>query len=80
MRYVYNRQVSPPAPYRHGVIDRIDGGARSSFIPALVDSGADRTVIPMAAVEDLGLLRAGTIAATLANHSDIRSNRETGNG
>lgn len=61
MRYRYNQQVVPPAPYVHVVLGRPDGSASSRPVPALVDSGADRTVIPIALVEELVLPQAGTI-------------------
>lgn len=61
MRYRYNKQVDPPAPLVHVVVRRADGGAVSQPIPALVDSGADRTVIPLALAEELALPQAGII-------------------
>jgi predicted aspartyl protease len=61
MRYRYNHQVSPPAPYVHVVVNRLDAGGTSPSVPALVDSGADRTVIPMALVEEMDLPQAGSI-------------------
>lgn len=46
---------------------RIDDGKKSQPIPALVDSGADRTVIPLAMAEELALPQAGVIEAAGLN-------------
>lgn len=61
IRYRYNRQVIPPAPYVHVVVRRIDGTGASQPVPALIDSGADRTVIPTTLAMELGLPQAGVI-------------------
>ena len=55
MRYNYNRQLSPAAPFVHV---RVAGPASVSAveeIPAQLDSGADRSVIPWSIVEALRL-------------------------
>jgi predicted aspartyl protease len=61
MRYRYNQQVVPPAPYVHVILGRADASSSLPPVPALVDSGADRTVIPIALVEELALPQAGAI-------------------
>ena len=67
MRYRYNQQVVPPAPYVHVTLHRIDEGEKSQPVPALVDSGEDRTVIPRALAEELALPQAGVIEAAGLN-------------
>ncbi len=54
--YAYNRQVSPPAPFVHVSLQNLSAGAISDSLPALVDTGADRTVIPGGLVDVLGLV------------------------
>jgi Aspartyl protease len=61
IRYNYNRQVSPPAPFIHVTIKRGDGTGSSVAVPAQLDTAADKTVIPMSAVRDLGLEQAGLL-------------------
>lgn len=50
-RYVTTE--SPPAPYVLVSIGRPDGATVTTDIPAKVDSGADRTVVPTALIEQL---------------------------
>jgi hypothetical protein len=63
VRYNYNRQVDPPAPYVYVILGRVDGEGDQFELPALVDSGADRTVIPVFIAEELSLEQSGTFAA-----------------
>lgn len=63
MRYRYNQQVVPPGPYVHVNVGRVDVAETAKAVPALIDSGADRTVVPMPLVRDLGLAQAGVIEA-----------------
>jgi predicted aspartyl protease len=63
MRYRYNRQVVPPGPYVHVKVGRVDAIETTVIVPALIDSGADRTVIPMSLARDLALAQAGVIEA-----------------
>ena len=60
-RYIYNRQVEPPAPFVHVIVGRADGTGASVTIPALVDSGADKTVLPHSLVEEVGLAQVGDV-------------------
>jgi len=53
--FYYSRSESPPAPYVLVTITRPDGASVAADLPAKVDSGADRTVIPEALVERLKL-------------------------
>jgi hypothetical protein len=46
MRYTYNRQVDPPAPFIHVSLKCLETGKSVNSLPALIDTAADRTVIP----------------------------------
>jgi hypothetical protein len=56
MRYAYNRQVEPPAPFIHVALKCLETGKSVDNLPALIDTGADRTVIPASLVDLLGLI------------------------
>lgn len=56
IRYSYNRQLSPPAPFIHVTLRCIETGKEVTQMPAQLDTAADRTVLPANAVDDLGLL------------------------
>jgi hypothetical protein len=56
MRYNYNRQVEPPAPFVHVSLKCLETGKSIDNLPALIDIGADRTVIPGDLVDLLGLV------------------------
>jgi predicted aspartyl protease len=62
VRYLYIQQVAVPAPFVHVALRRPDGTTGVEEIPALVDSGADRTVIPAQYVGELGLVQMGQLA------------------
>ena len=51
----YAQQESPPAPYVLVSIGRFDGQATLVDLPAKVDSGADRTGIPLQVATQLAL-------------------------
>jgi predicted aspartyl protease len=55
IRYLYNRQLDPPAPFVHITIRTATASKELSEYPAQIDPGADRTVIPWQVVEELGL-------------------------
>jgi len=57
IRYRYNNQVSPPAPFVHVTIRRPGDVASAQDFPAQLDTAADMTVIPWRIVEDLDLLQ-----------------------
>lgn len=58
VRYNYNRQLSPPAPFVNLTVSRPDGVSRSStVVPAQIDTAADFTVIPESLVEELKLVQ-----------------------
>jgi len=56
MRYTYNRQVEPPAPFVHVSLKCVETGKFVDNLPALIDTGADRTVIPRGLVDLLALV------------------------
>ena len=55
MRYNYNRQLTPPAPFVHVRVAVPGIGNAGEETAAQLDSAADRTVIPWAVVESLQL-------------------------
>src|SRR4051794_22788825 len=64
IRYVYNRERIPPAPFVHATVwtpHRVQG---LHDLPAQVDTGADQSVIPWQVAESLGLLPLGEVTAT----------------
>ena len=56
IRYAYNRQVDPPAPFVHVSLRRPREGPSLDDLPAQIDTAADRTVIPGGLVARLGLV------------------------
>ena len=62
VRYSYNRQVTPPAPFVHVSVRRPYAGKAEAEIPAQLDTAADLSVIPGRLVEELGLLPLDSIS------------------
>lgn len=58
-RYNYNRSCVPPAPFVHVAVQCGDGSGLTAEWPALVDTGADRTIIPSEIVNALRLTAGG---------------------
>jgi predicted aspartyl protease len=56
IRYSYNRQITPPAPFVHVSIRPPERGIAVSDLPALLDTAADITVIPARVAEELQLI------------------------
>ena len=56
IRYTYNRQIEPPAPFVHVSLRRLGGASSLDDLPAQIDTAADRTVIPGGLVARLGLV------------------------
>lgn len=56
IRYSYNRQLSPPAPFVHVTLRCHESVSEQADLPAQLDTAADRTVIPGKLVEQLGLV------------------------
>src|SRR5262245_49047100 len=53
-RYRYNEQFDPPAPFVYVRLYSLKTGADYGELPAQLDTGADRTVVPTPVVEALG--------------------------
>ena len=56
VRYTYNQQVSPPAPFVHVSVRPPRGGATGITVPAQIDTAADLSVIPGRLAEELPLV------------------------
>ncbi len=56
IRYLYNQQTDPPAPFVHVTIRGPRPGKELSNLPAQLDSAADRSTLPASAVTELGLV------------------------
>jgi hypothetical protein len=61
IRYRYNIQLSPPAPFVHLALRNPADGTELNGIAAQIDSAADRTVLPESIVQELGLAQVGTL-------------------
>lgn len=57
IRYSYNRQVVPPAPFIYVTLRCPASAAQTSALPAQLDTGADITVLPARLVEELHLVQ-----------------------
>lgn len=55
IRVPFNTQKSPPAPFVTVTVGDPVGGAIAPDLPAQLDTAADRTVMPLAVMEALGL-------------------------
>jgi predicted aspartyl protease len=56
VRYLYNRQVTPPALFIHATCRCPKTANELSDFPAQLDTGSDRTVIPARIAEELNLV------------------------
>ncbi len=63
VRYAYNRQVTPPAPFVHVTVRPPYDGAAGVEVPAQLDIGADLTVIPGNLIEALKLVPLDSVSA-----------------
>jgi predicted aspartyl protease len=63
IRYRYNQQVTPPAPFIHVTIRRPADDGPLVTLPALLDTAADLTVIPWRVVDELQLLQHDEVEA-----------------
>lgn len=61
IRYVYSSQIAPPAPFVLVTLRHPQSGAEVQNIPAQLDTAADRTVLPLAIVQLLGLPALGSL-------------------
>jgi len=70
IRYRYNRQVAPPAPFVNVTIRVPASGAVASNRPAQLDTAAYRTVIPSFLAHELGLEPLDDVSVTaLGGHT-----------
>jgi hypothetical protein len=60
IRYRYNTQVQPPAPFLRVTLRNPADGSELRDVPGQVDPGADRTVLPAAWAETLHLPQMGS--------------------
>jgi hypothetical protein len=63
VRYNYNQQVIPPAPFVHVSLRRPFEGLVGVEVPAQIDTAADLSVIPARSVEVLQLLPLDSVSA-----------------
>jgi hypothetical protein len=61
IRYRYNDQVKPPAPFVSVFLRCPNSGAKVSNQPAQLDYAADRTVLPDGLITALGLVEDGRL-------------------
>lgn len=52
-------RFTPPAPVARVSLRYPDGGGSVSYVPMLIDSGADATLLPTSAVATLGIVGTG---------------------
>src|SRR5262245_48031327 len=62
IRYTYNAQVHPPAPFVLVTLRNPVSGAELKDVPAQLDTAADRTLLPLALVQALTLPATGSMA------------------
>lgn len=63
IRYAYNRQVTPPAPFVHVAVSPPIEGSSTLIVPAQIDTGADLSVIPGRLVDELHLVPLDLVSA-----------------
>ena len=61
IRYQYQNQIEPPAPFVLVTIRNLRSGAIRIDVPGQLDTGADRTVVTEDIVIDLALPQTGSI-------------------
>jgi len=61
IRYLYNDQKQPPAPFITVTLIHPHTGGEVRDIPAQIHTGADQTLVPSAIVAALGLSKSGSI-------------------
>jgi hypothetical protein len=63
VRYAYNQQVTPPAPFVHVSVRAPHEGLSGVEIPAQINTAADLSVIPGRLVEELRLVPLDSVSA-----------------
>ena len=61
IRYRYNTQLQPPAPFVHLLLRNPADNNELSAVPAQIDTAADLTVLPQSLIKNLGLAQIGTL-------------------
>jgi hypothetical protein len=56
IRYRYNQQYSPPAPFIHVSVRCAETGLMVEQLPAQIDTAADKTVVPLEVIHRLSAL------------------------
>jgi len=62
VRYNYTQTVEPPAPFVHVTVRCPNRDPSLSDVPALLDSAADRSVIPLRLIDRLGAVQMDEIS------------------
>jgi len=63
VRYAYNQQVTPPAPFVHVSVRPPYEGPAGVEVPAQIDTAADLSVIPGRLIEELQLVPLDSVSA-----------------
>jgi predicted aspartyl protease len=63
VRYTYNQQVTPPAPFVHVSLRPPYEGPAGVEVPAQIDTAADLSVIPAPFVDELRLVPLDSVSA-----------------
>ena len=63
VRYAYNQQVAPPAPFVHVSLRPPVEGTDGIEVPAQIDTAADLSVVPSRFVEELELVPLDSVSA-----------------
>ena len=61
IRYAYNAQKQPPAPFVLVTVRHPRHGTEARDVPVQLDTGADRSLVPQAIVDALGLEYSGSL-------------------
>jgi hypothetical protein len=62
IRYNYNRQTLPPAPFVHVTVRHPQTEVGVDDLPAQIDTAADFTVVPSTVISQLGLAQLDQVA------------------
>ena len=55
MKFHYNYQYDPPAPFVELTLINSNEMLRTNLLSAMVDTGADNTIVPISYLEDIGV-------------------------
>lgn len=71
-RYAYDEDYAPPMPLVRVRVSPPDG-VNTATIPMIVDTGADRTLMPASVVRDLGLPRVNAVKVKGIGEAEIET-------